>query len=183
MILPTALSVWLSIELPHTKIVASVVAGALQLAGLVITFFGIAGDAKQFGRSLAEPFKTWWGKRKPILVKAVGRAGISGFGAHGIGHVGIAPPPRGTTEERIKWLEERLVAVQNQADVLARSLSETKDNLTKALSDETRTREIAVGRLRDDLRAHAVGSIHLNALGLYWVLVGTVLGVVVGVLT
>lgn len=183
MILPTALSVWLSFGLPHAKVIATVLAGVLQLAGLVITFIGFVGDAKQFGRSLAEPFKTWWGKRKPLVMNAVGRAGFASFGAHGIGHVGVPPPPRGTQEERIQWLEQNLIAVQNQADKLATTISETKENLTRALSEEARTRDVAVKRLQDDLRQHAVGSIHLNALGLYWVVIGTVLGAVVGIRT
>jgi hypothetical protein len=176
---PTVASVALGCVLPTGRNAATVLAGVLQLAGLAIAFAGLLGDARAFGRSLAAPFGAWWASRPGIgrlnvgLASSVETAGRVGF------KVTRAVPPGGTVDERLAWLEKRIVLVQTQADDLASGLQEVRDNAAEGLSAAVQQVTAEVTATNERVRDHAVGSLHASALGFYFVLIGTLLGVAI----
>jgi hypothetical protein len=182
-ILPPIASVAAGIALPASKSAATILAALLQFAGLAIAFVGLAGDAKTFGKSLGEPFRAWWSQRpgKLRLLAATATVNI-GSGSTGFA-VSRARSTAQDVDGRLAWLEQRVYAIQEQADGTAQSLHKLGEETTRNLETERKQRAAGDQELRGKLAEHAAGGVHLNVVALWWVFVGTVLGLWVSLAT
>jgi hypothetical protein len=172
--LPVITGVPLVAYLPCTKLPLAVLAGVLQFLGLWVAFASLSGDAKDFGRSLLEPFRIFWEKRPGH------RRGVVSLHTVNLGTASMTfqvnrkgPPETQDVEERLKWVIARVVAVQEQSDNLASKLHQTSESADTKLKDHARKTEDALSKQDEKLKKHAVGGVHANLLGLWWVLLGT----------
>src|SRR5690349_15016390 len=134
MVLPLALAVWVGVQLPRTRTPAIILAGFLQLAGLVITFIGLQGSAKKYGLCVAEPFTTWWRKSRLLKnVSATFTMSIESDAALAL-KIQRAGPKPGTPEERIVWLETQVTTIHTQNDILRDAIDQAKTTSANSLS-------------------------------------------------
>jgi hypothetical protein len=182
-IVPPALALALGLHLPSSKCLTLILATILQFAGLAVAFVGLAGDAKTLGKSLAEPFVIWWNQRPRKLRLAMTMGAINTQSGSVAFTVSRGKSPATDVDGRLKWLEERMYAVQAQADTTAQSLHMLNEETTRNLESERKQREAGDREVTGQLAEHAAGGVHLNVVAVWWVFVGTVLGLWVSLTT
>lgn len=182
-IAPAAIAVALGLTLPASKVLSTVLAACFEFSGLVVAFVGLTGDARGFGKSLGAPFGEWWNQRpgKLRLVTATATANVEAL-AVGMSVTRMKSPAT-DVDGRLAWLEQRMYAVQEQADAQAASLRALQEETRRDLRSEKKQREAADAELKDKLAEHAAGGIHLNAVALWWVFVGMALALWVSLAT
>ena len=153
----------------------------LQLAGLLLVAWGIRETRKRFGRpSLGESLRRWFLKLKRAAFPPPG----SGSGhpvtvlpgtAEGT-FTGFPPTVSTTMEERLAALEAKLRGVQLQLTKFRSETTKAAQELRKAVAQETARREQADSGIRTLIEDQSAGGLHLEAMGLVWLLVGTLAG-------
>lgn len=181
-VIPTALGIRWSCHLPRTTLHIVVLSGALQVFGIATTIYGLYGDTRAFGSSLAEPFANWW-RRRPWGVRQ-GHMGASmpGFNARAIGTVKFQRQPMTDLPGRVSEIERHLDYVQQIHGEMGVTIANLSFELRDALEKEQGERKAEVLKVLSQLKDHAVGSVHVSMLGIYWVLLGTLLSTLKDVL-
>jgi hypothetical protein len=153
----------------------------LQLAGLGLVAIGIHETRRRFGRpSLFDSLRAWITNLKNALfLPRVTGSGHPATVLAGTGEMKLTGfAPMVTTS-----LEGRLTAVEAEVQNVGRRLSQfindsTLDaaDLRRAIAEEITSRERTEGEIRSLIEDEAAGGLHLETMGLVWLLVGTVAG-------
>ena len=80
-----------------------------------------------------------------------------------------------TVEERLDALEEKYEQLNQQLAEARRELKSEARRLDEAVNDERRARDEADAAIQEQLESFSVGGLHLESMGLVWLLVGITL--------
>ena len=81
-------------------------------------------------------------------------------------------PDDASLEERVAFLEEQYEALREKQRETKRQLEERAEDLEEQIEDEETVREKADERLRDTIEEVSIGGLHLEMVGLVWLVVG-----------
>ncbi len=154
---------------------------ALQILGIATVVHGLRDRRRLFNRpSLVDHLVTWVARRpcwgaKPQAVSLSGTAtiGISGSAKLSVWR---GTPPNATIEARLAALEANIETLKAEQAETAKDIQEETRKRAEALASERQSRESAVGELRTRVDTLGVGGLHLETAGLFWLIVGVVLG-------
>ena len=107
-------------------------------------------------------------RRVGRAMKAEGSDVAGGFGS-------VGPPPGLDIKERLRRLEARMPLLDQRLDAIERQLSDERASRTRQVSDEARARETGDAQMGDRLELTATGGLRLSAIGLSWLVFGTIL--------
>jgi hypothetical protein len=155
----------------------------LQLAGLITVAIGIHQTRHRFGRpTYRAGIKRWLAdlKNAALLPPITGSGHVTGdLRAHASGSATVSA----TLTRATSTLEERLEDLEGVVDDLKKRLSESiRDNsqamqaIREALAGEKADRERSNADLRSLLEEQSAGGLHLELMGLVWLLFGTLMG-------
>jgi hypothetical protein len=88
------------------------------------------------------------------------------------------PPPDGTAEQRLKWLEEGVLALTEQADTTRDAVEAEQQAREAALTAERQAWKAEVGDTRRALADYAGGGLRIQAWGALSLLVGITLAAI-----
>lgn len=152
----------------------------LQLAGLGTVALGIYETRRRFGRpSLAKRFKEWLAslKNAVLLPPITGSGHVTvAPGVGGLALTGFPPTITTTPEERLRAIEAAVDELQKRLAKVVADSAQTAEDLRTALADEAGARDRADREVRLLIEEQAAGGLHLEVMGLVWLLVGTLLG-------
>lgn len=181
--IPACLGCYGLVRIDEWKTWIGLLANALQLLGLLVTFAGLEGDMRAFGRSLWEPVRNWWDGR-PWRHVIVAATGVIGLNANAVGFVVGRAKTTGTDiDSRLEWLEQKVYKLQDDHDELVKTHREDLEKVRAEARAETQARNNAHAALEQKLKDHAVGEGHISLLGILWVTLGTVLSMFKDVLS
>jgi hypothetical protein len=172
-----AVAVW-----PSCREAAVLYSGVgLQLAGLGLVAAGIHQTRQRFGRpSIWQNLRKWFADLKhavllpPITAVGSDTAVLTGT-IHGTAQ--LYPPTVSTTlEERIAALEKKVTQINQRLSQSIADNAKVAADLRSALAQEAAARERVERGLRLLIEDEATGGLHLEMMGLVWLLVGTIAG-------
>lgn len=152
----------------------------LELLGVFTVASGLREKRRLFKRpSLLEHLQHWLGRRprwgvRTQTILATGAGSISASGSAKISvWRGVAPDA--TLEVRVAAIEANLETLRSELAETAKQLQEETRNRTEALDSERHARESSVCALQTQLDTFGAGGLHLEAAGLFWLVLGVVL--------
>ena len=155
----------------------------LQLAGLLTVARGIYDTRRLFGRPpITVALKAWLAKlRDAILLPPI--SGTGRVNAHldargggiRLGDTATALVAGATTERRLEILEGVVHALEKRLAQFMLDSTKTAKDLQAGLEAEAGRRERSEAEVRVLIEEQAAGGLHLEIMGLVWLLVGTVL--------
>lgn len=153
----------------------------LQILGVATVAVGLRGRRQTFQRpGLPRLFLQWLTRfprytSKPHVISAQGIASASASGsAHGFGWHGV--PDNATVEDRLVALQKNLDTVKQLALDAQKQAQVEAARLHAKLESEKRERETSDRVLGAKLETVGVGNLHLEAAGVFWLIVGIILG-------
>jgi hypothetical protein len=164
--------------LSHDASAGVLYAGAtLEMFGLGTVAFGLSEVRRSFGRpSLREKCLAWLSQvasafrpPKPITLQAnAGLEAIVGVGARLIVRAG----PGSSLDQRVAILEENLNRLRDEVDANESKIKREVAAVREALSREQQARDNEVRRMAAHMEELAVGGLHLELVGLTWLVFG-----------
>jgi hypothetical protein len=147
---------------------------ALQLAGLVLTAVGILQTRALFHLpSPAAILRGWFAERPKWRTEARLEASTVGLTMRGFApHLSKSPGADRPIDERIAWLVAQLDKLEQQIGV---SLRQVTDAAAAQVSEERNARIAEDAEINKRLKLSATGGLNLSAVGLIWLVLGTVL--------
>lgn len=153
----------------------------LQILGVVTVAIGLR-DRRQTFQKLGLPrlFLQWLARfpryaPKPHIISAQGIASASAVGsAYGFGWHGV--PDNATVEDRLVALQKNLDTVKQLALDAQKQAQVEAAKLDSKLEAERREREASDRALGAKLESVGAGNLHLEGAGVFWLIVGVVLG-------
>lgn len=148
----------------------------LQLFGLVLVAQGMRELRREFNRPTV--FAAMRARINAILqsfraqhhVAITGVGGVSLAGSVALAHGRV----RGTTEQRLDGLERDIDALRKDAQERENKVQDKLSELRAELSNEKQERIEAHAEINRKLDDVAVGGLHLNVIGLWWLLFATI---------
>lgn len=157
-------------------------AGAtLQVLGLVTVALGLNKTRRLFGRpGLVEKTVAWARKLPAIFRKPKNVALKASAGAIAIGSarasVWVTPAPGASLERRVGAVERNLDQLKDNLQHARAELSQEIQELKSTVSRERKERAEADTSHEQKLAELAVGGLHIELVGLVWLLFGVVFG-------
>jgi hypothetical protein len=149
----------------------------LQIFGLGTVAIGLSQVRRSFGRpSLVEKVVAWFRQLaaaflppKPITVQAnvVGVAIVAGEA-----RVVVRASPGDSLDRRVTILEENLDRLRDEIDAKEKKVRTELSIVKAAVEREERARETEARRLSSQMEELAVGGLHLELVGLTWLILG-----------
>ena len=182
---------WISVLLPMaavvfcTRIVVSepairLTGLALQVFGIFAAVWGIAETWKQF--DLGDPLQLIreWFRRCPFRkmkaiagsMNATSQSDLSS--AHG--YAWWKPDPLASTEERLQILEKNIPLLNERIDRTQSATDSAVSQLRGDMNQQATATHQRTHQLDMRLKEFGTGSLHISAIGAFWVLVGSILG-------
>ena len=158
---------------------------AFQLLGILTVVSGLRDKRRLFNRpSLLENIRRWldrrprWGaKPQTILVAGTGSISLSGTAKLSVWR---GTPADGSIEARLAALEANLATLRTEQAETAKEYQEATRKTNEAVDAERRARESAVTTLRLQLEGLGAGGLHVEMMGVFWLVLGVVLATVPG---
>lgn len=177
-VLAIAMTGWITCYSPDRWLYVGLI---LQLMGLALVAYGIAKTRKEFRLgSLARGLLNWFkGLADTIFAARRAVTGTGGIDVSAVlsnsvratGTLGFAPGA--TIEERLVALEAAGRELHQRVAEVRQDLVEASRALSQALANETTSRSTELAELRGALKDLAVGGIHLETVGVIWLLLAT----------
>jgi hypothetical protein len=149
----------------------------LELLGLVLVAIGLSDLRRLFGRPSATTLVIgWFGQfvaafRPPRAVE--GRASATGTSSiRAAGRTIHGAGPGAPIEDRVQALELNVSALRDELDRGVQQLRGDLDVVNEALQRENQERRTGEAEVKRKLEEMAVGDLHLEAVGLFWVFLG-----------
>jgi len=154
---------------------------ALQILGIATVVNGLRDRRLLFKRpSLVDHLTTWLSRRprwdaKPqtIFLSGTASVGISGSAKLSVWR-GI--PPDTPIEARLAAMEANIETLRTEQAETSKELQEEVRKRVEAIDSERQSRVSALGELRTQVDTLGAGGLHLETAGLFWLVVGVVLG-------
>jgi len=158
---------------------------AFQLLGILTVVSGLRDKRRLFNRpSLVESIRLWihrrprWGaKQQTISVAGTGSIQISGSARVSVWR-GV--PADASVEARLAALEENLATLKTEQSEAEKRFQEATRKTNEAVDAERRARKSAIGSLRVQLEKLGAGGLHVEMMGVFWLVLGIVLATVPG---
>ena len=163
---------------------------AFRYSGLVLQLLGVAtvvavlrDKRRVFDRpSLIDHFKYWLTARprfrpKPHVIAVSGVASAFAAGSATVTtwrECGVDAP----LDERIAVLESNVATLRNELSVDRTRTREDATKVSTALGQEVHAREAADNTIRQRVEAFGAGGLHIEATGLFWLILGIVLATI-----
>lgn len=171
------------LTLPHSERMIRLCGLAFQLFGIVTVIEGLRGRRRLFNRpSLFESVGKWF-RGRPRWTPKSQTVSVSGVGAvmfagnvTAFGWCGAAV--NASVEDRLAALEVNAESLRKRQDETADELRKANANLSDAVAKERDERGSALAGLRLQIDNLGAGSLHIEMMGIYWVIAGTVLATV-----
>jgi len=152
----------------------------LELLGVFTVVAGLREKRRLFKRpNILEHLRQWLGRRprwgartQTVIVTGTGNLSVVG-GAKISVRQGVAPDA--TLETRMAAIEANLETLRSELTETAKELNDKIRNSTEALDSERWKRESAVSALQTQLDTFGAGGLHIEAAGLFWLVLGVVL--------
>ena len=155
----------------------------LQILGVVTVAIGLRDRRLTFQKlGLPRLFLQWLARfpryaAKPHVISAQGIGSGSAVGsAYVFGWHGV--PPNATVEDRLVVLQKNLDTVMQLALDAQKQAQEEAAKLHAELESERRERDKSDRALGAKLESVGAGNLHLEAAGVWWLIVGIILGTV-----
>ena len=152
----------------------------LQLGGVLTVVWGILKTRAEFGQpKVMSQFKNWvkmFPPLHPLPITVTARAILPGLAGKGYGYSIHGPAADQTIEVRLTHLEsivKELEMAQGSAYIAARQADEKAQ---QALDAQARQLSGQICAVETKIEATAVGGIHVSAVGVVWLLFGTIFG-------
>jgi len=156
---------------------------AFQLLGILTVVSGLRDKRRLFNRpSLVENIRGWMNRRprwgaKPQTIWVAGTAeGSASCSAKG--SVWRGAPPDASVEARLATLEANVATLRAEQAETAKEFQEATRKVNEAVGVERLARESAITALRLQLEGLGAGGIHVEMMGVFWLVVGVVLATV-----
>ena len=158
---------------------------AFQLVGILTVVSGLRDKRRLFNRpSLLENIRRWldrrprWGaKAQTILVAGTGSISLSGSVKLSVWR---GTPAEASIEARLAALEANLATLRTEQAETVKEFQEATRKTNEAVDAERRARESAVTALRVQLEGLGAGGLHVEMMGVFWLVLGVVLATVPG---
>ncbi len=158
---------------------------AFQLLGILTVVSGLRDKRRLFNRpSLVENIRLWihrrppWGA-KPQTILVAGTGSISLLGSAKVS-LWRGVPADASVEARLAALEANLATLRTEQAEAAKEFQEATRKTNEAVDAERRARESAVGSVRVQLDKLGAGGLHVEMIGVFWLVLGVVLATVPG---
>jgi hypothetical protein len=148
-----------------------------QLLGVITILMRLRAAQRQFpGQTL----KLWWERRPRFRVRniIVSAAGSAMSMATGRARLSITPGPQATLEQRVAMLEDSYTNLSGEVGGLGNEMRQRGDELSNKLHAEVAAREASDKKIEEQLKETAVGSLHLDAWGVVFFVIGIIAGTV-----
>jgi len=151
----------------------------LEMFGIFIVVFGLNEKLRLFKRpTLLRHFLEWLAEcpsyhpqSKTVALQASASMVV------GIGEVAsvVIKPVENTPDARLDALEKVVTHLRERQDNLTRQMNEQEQQWNAALTTEREAREQTMRELRTTIEAFSVGGFHIEAMGVFWLLLGATL--------
>ncbi len=154
---------------------------ALQILGIATVVNGLRDRRLLFKRpSLVDHLATWLARRprwdaKPQTISLSGTASIGISGSAKLS-VWRGFPPDAPVEIRLAAMEANIETLRKEQAESFKELQEETRKRVEALDSERQSRVAALTELRTQVDTLGAGGLHLETAGLFWLVVGVVLG-------
>jgi hypothetical protein len=153
--------------------------GVLELLGLLVVIWSLADTTKKFGRSgIRQGLRDWLAKNpfaKRTVRITLGTGAISVDSAGSVyGHHRI--DERAAMVHKVDFLLRRYYEHVEQLKNLNEALRAEQKERQSSIESEAKARSEADERLKSDLREAVAGGVHLEWMGVVWILCGTSFG-------
>lgn len=182
---------WLALAVPGLTVLYSLVivrtepairlSGlALQLLGILTAVWGIVGTWNYF--ELGDPLAvvTSWLRRcplrKPRVITGVGMVTEQNDSLAARGHTWWQPKPEAPIEERIAILEKNVPLLNDRISGVQREVDAAVQRLQQEVAEAARTAKTEAKHVSGRLKEFGTGSLHVSAIGAFWLFVGSILG-------
>jgi hypothetical protein len=158
---------------------------AFQLLGILTVVSGLRDKRRLFNRpSLLENIRRWLDRRprwgaKPQTILAAGIGSISLLGSLKVS-VWRGTPADASIDARLAALEANLATLRTEQAESAKEFQEATRKTNETVDAERRARESAVTALRVQLEGLGAGGLHIEMMGVFWLVLGVVLATVPG---
>lgn len=182
---------WLAVlAVPTVMALAYIILGAwepririagtcLQLLGLATVARGLRDTRKLFSQPSLFQLAQNWLRRFPTFYRDIrivtgtghlqaGGATVTGFGT-------VTSSPKASLEDRIAMLEENLKQAHVAIQETQRRIDEEARNQANALQSERHYRKTGDEQTKKLLQEAMAGGLHLEAIGVFWLLIGITL--------
>jgi hypothetical protein len=153
---------------------------ALELAGVATVAIGLRDKWYTFEKPSLKNLVVAWLKRVPRFSPKTtvhvgsGNITLGGLSAQAYGWHGTGPDS--PLEQRVDALERNVEAIQGLIVQVRQEIRQEADKLNTKISQEERARLDADRALHVRLEKFGAGGLHLEAIGLFWLVTGLVLG-------
>jgi len=157
----------------------------LQLLGIGTVVHGLRDRRRLFQRpSLLSHIRTWFSGRprlnpKPHVIH-VASGNVVASGSTAKISVWRGAPPDSSLDARIDALQANLETLRTEHADTSRELRDEVRVRAEQVDLERRARETAIGDIRSRVDTLGAGGLHIESAGLFWLIVGVVLGTVPG---
>lgn len=153
---------------------------ALQLFGILAAVWGIAETWQQF--ELGDPINHMrnWLRRCPLRKARVVTAAMNATSSADVlsahGYAWWKPDPSAPLEKRIEILEKNVPLLNERIDRTQDSIQTTAKELIGRMDNHASVSGRRAADLDRKLTEFSTGSLHISAIGAFWVFVGSILG-------
>ena len=153
---------------------------ALELFGISTVAFGLRDKWHLFKRpSILDHLRGWWERRphwggKDITV-ALSGAELITMGTSAKLSLWRGVPAGASIEDRVAALEANVNTVRAEHGETAKHVEEEARKQAEALASERRARELATDEIKNQIETLGAGGLHLEAIGLFWLILGVIL--------
>jgi hypothetical protein len=147
----------------------------LQLLGVVTIVMRLRATQRQFPGQM---LNLWWLGRPQFRVRnrVVSATGTVTSVATVRAEARVSLGPQATVEQRLAMLEDSHTKLADKVGDLGKEVKRQTDGLSTKLTAEAASREAGDKRIEGQVRAAAVGSLHLDAWGILFFLFGIIAG-------
>lgn len=151
---------------------------ALQVFGLLVVALGLRSMRELFGRPSVAASVVGFFERLAAAFRPGGTAyshvTLGGMTAGGTGRSIFRPGPTSSTKRRLALLEQAVEELRNELDAQARDIRNSIAAVNKSLEKEELERRDENVKFKKLLDEVAVGGLHLESIGLVWLILGVV---------
>jgi len=150
----------------------------LEILGIVTVGYGLWGRQRLFNRpGYFGDLLDWLGQCprwgiKPV--NAVVEAGLLSLSASLKGLVWEGVSPEASIETRLAALQVNFEILRTEQAEIAKKLQEETTKWMEALNSEHQMRELAIIDIRKQLEALGAGTLHIEWVGIFWLILGVV---------
>jgi hypothetical protein len=151
----------------------------LELIGVVTVVYNLREKRRLFKQpSLYDHLRSWlrcrprWGV-EPRTILTADSLSISLSGKARLSSWRVMSS-QASAEARLSALEANVETLRTQQAETTKHLEQEITNMIETVNSERRTRESAIGKIRTRLETFGAGSLHLEMVGLVWLICGMV---------